>query len=112
MSKRRDFIRQSVTGSAGIVIGGMGLSARSYNSIKGSNERINLAVLGLRSRGNDHLSELCSLKDLKNIRITALCDADEQFFPERVKSVMDKTGVKPSTEWDMRKIFSNPEIHA
>lgn len=112
MSKRRDFIKQSALGSAGMVIGGMGFTARSYKSIKGANDRINLAVLGLRSRGNDHLNELCSLKDLKNIRITALCDADEQFFPERVKTVMDKTGVKPKTEWDLRKIFENPEIHA
>lgn len=112
MSKRRDFIKQSAIGSAGIVIGGMGFTARSYNSIQGSNERINLAVIGLRSRGNDHLNELCSLKDLKNIRITVLCDADEQFFPERVKTVMDKTGEKPTTEWDMRKVFANRDIHA
>ncbi|MGE5419374.1 MAG: Gfo/Idh/MocA family protein, partial [Chloroflexota bacterium] len=112
MSKRRDFIRQSAIGSAGIVIGGMGFSARTYESIMGSNERINLAIIGLRSRGNDHLNELASLKELKNIRIAALCDADEQFFPARAKTVLEKTGEKPLTEWDMRRIFENRDIHA
>jgi hypothetical protein len=112
MSKRRDFIRQSALGSAGIVIGGMGLKASSYSSILGSNDRINLAVLGFRSRGDSHIDELCSLKDLKNVRITTLCDVDEQFFGAAVKKVLDKTGVKPSTEWDMRKVFDDPGIHA
>jgi hypothetical protein len=39
MTKRRDFIRQSVLGSAGIAIGGMGFTAQSYGSIIGSNDR-------------------------------------------------------------------------
>jgi predicted dehydrogenase len=111
MTNRREFIKRSAIGSAGIVIGGMGMSAGSYNSISGSNERVNLAVIGLRSRGNDHIKELSSLKDVRNVRITALCDTDEQFFAPRVKTVFEKTGVSPVTEWDMRKIFENRDIH-
>ena len=112
MTKRREFIKKSMIGTAGIAIGGMGFSASSYASIIGANERVNLAVIGLRSRGIDHINNWCALKDIRNVRIMTLCDADEQFFAERTKTVMDKSGVKPGTEFDMRKVFANPEIHA
>jgi predicted dehydrogenase len=112
MTERREFIKKSIIGTAGIAIGGMGFTARSYGSIIGANDRINVAVIGIRSRGTDHINNLCKLKDSHNVRLTTLCDADEQFFAERSKTVLDKTGVKPTTEWDMRKVFANPEIHA
>jgi predicted dehydrogenase len=112
MTTRREFIKKSLIGTAGITIGGMGFTPSSYASIIGANDRINVAVVGLKSRGIDHINNFCALKDIKNVRITFLSDADEQFFAERVKLVQDKTGLKPATEWDMRKIFSNPEVHA
>jgi len=111
MTKRRDFLKKSALGTAGIAIGGMGFSASSYASIMGANDRINVAVVGLRSRGSSHIDEWCFLKDSHNVRLVALCDTDEQFFAERSKTVLDKTGIKTSTEWDMRKIISNPDIH-
>jgi predicted dehydrogenase len=112
MSDRRDFIKKGIAGTAGLTIGGMGFSAASYRSIPGSNDRINVAVVGLRGRGSSHVDEWCFLADSKNLRVTALCDVDEQFYAERSKTVQDKTGVKPATFWDMRKVFENPEIHA
>ncbi len=36
MTKRRDFIKKSILGTAGIAIGGMGFSAKSYASDCGS----------------------------------------------------------------------------
>ena len=56
MTKRRDFIKKSVLGTAGITIGGMGFSSKSYASIIGSNDRLNLAVIGIRSRGGAHIN--------------------------------------------------------
>jgi predicted dehydrogenase len=112
MTKRRDFIKKSVLGTAGIAIGGLGFSSKSYASIIGANDRVNLAVIGIRGRGNSHIRSYCSLKDSHNVRLITLCDADEQFFAERSKTVFDTTGVKPTTEWDMRKVFDNPDIHA
>jgi hypothetical protein len=64
MTKRRDFIRQSVFGSADIAIGGMGFTARSHGSIIGSNDRLNVAVIGLRSRGTAHIDEWCHCESL------------------------------------------------
>lgn len=47
MTKRREFIKKSLIGTAGIAIGGMGLSSKSYASILGANDRINIAVVGI-----------------------------------------------------------------
>jgi predicted dehydrogenase len=112
MTKRRDFIKKSVMGTAGIAIGGMGFSSKSYASIIGSNDRINVAVIGIRGQGKTHIDRWCNLKGSRNIQLKTLCDTDEQYFAPLSKTVVDKTGVKPLTEWDMRKVFDDKEIDA
>ena len=112
MTKRREFIRQGVVGSAAIAIGGMGFTAKSYGSIIGSNDRINLCVIGLRGRGEFHISEWATLKDARNVRIKTLCDVDEQYFAERSALAEKLTGFKPGTEFDMRRVFDDKDIHA
>lgn len=112
MTKRREFIRKSVIGTAGIAIGGMGFSAKSYASIIGSNNRINLAVIGLRSRGQSHIRAWCELSGSQNVSLKTLCDTDEQFFGPRSKLVLDSGLGQPSTEWDMRKVFDDKDIDA
>lgn len=96
-------------GAAGVAIG---LNAKSYGSIMGSNDRINLAIIGIRNQGSLHIDSFLKLKDSHNVRIKTLCDADEQLFSSRVKMVVDKTGEKPQTEWDMEKVLADKEIDA
>jgi predicted dehydrogenase len=112
MTKRRDFIKKGVIGTAGIAIGGMGFSSKSYASIMGANDRLNVAVVGIGGRGGAHVSAYCNLKDVKNVRLKTLCDTDEKFWAQRAKTVETKTGVKAVTEWDMRKVLADKEIHA
>ena len=112
MTKRREFIQKSVLGAAGIAIGGRTFSRRSYNSIIGSNERLTVAVIGIRGQGSGHIKSWCGLKESKNVRLKTLCDADEQFFAERLKTVQAMTGETPNTVWDMRRVFEDKEIDA
>ena len=112
MTQRRDFIKKSLIGSAGMAIGGMGFSAKSYGSIIGANERINVAIVGIRGRGISHINAWCDLKTSHNVHLKTLCDTDEQFFEPRSKTVFEKTGIKPLTEWDMRKVLDDKEIDA
>ena len=112
MTKRRDFIKKSVMGTAGIAIGGMSFSSKSYASIIGSNDRINVAVIGVRGQGGTHINRWCDLKDNRNIQLKTLCDTDEQYFAPLAKTVLDKTGFKPAAEWDMRKVFDDKDIDA
>jgi len=112
MEKRRDFIKKSLLGSAGIAIGGIGFNPKSYASIIGANERINVAVIGCGGRGGSHVNSFCELKENKNVLLKTVCDADELRMAEKAKTVEQKIGVKPLSEWDMRKIFDDKDIHA
>lgn len=112
MSKRREFIKKSIIGTTGIAIGGIGFSSKSYASIIGANDRINIAIIGFRGRGGAHVNSFSSMKKTKNVIVKTLCDVDEQFFAQRLKTVKDRSGETPTTEWDMRKVFDNKDIHA
>ena len=109
MEKRRAFIKKALLGTAGLTIGGMGFSAKSYAAIQGANERINIAVIGINGRGKTHID---AWTGMKNVKLKTLCDVHTELFASRAKMVSDKTGEKPLTEWDMRKVFDDPEIDA
>lgn len=110
MTKRRDFIKTSLMGATSLAIGGRGFNASSFRSIVGSNDRINVAVIGIRGRGMAHIDAWSSLRNSRHVRIKTLCDTDEQFFASRSKMVTDKTGQQPVTEWDMRKVLEDKDI--
>jgi predicted dehydrogenase len=109
---RREFIKDSTLGTAGLAIGAMGFSAKSYAAIAGANERINVAVIGIRNQGTVHLNSWCGLKGSHNVQVRALCDTDEALFPAAVKLVEQKTGVKPTTNWDLRAVLDDKAIDA
>ena len=109
---RRTFLKRGTLGTAGIAIGGMGFSAKSYAAVAGANERLNVAVIGIRNQGTVHLNGWCSLKESHNVQIRTVCDTDEALFAPAVKLVEEKSGVKPATQWDLRRVFDDKEIHA
>jgi predicted dehydrogenase len=112
MIRRRTFIKNTLITGAGIAIGGMGFSRKSYAAIKGANDRINMAAIGFRSQGKTHIVNWCRLKDNRNVLLKTLCDTDEKLWPEGIKTVTDQKGEKPLTAWDMRRVFDDKDIHA
>jgi predicted dehydrogenase len=109
MTKRRGFIKQSIAGAAGLA---MGFNTKTYASILGSNDRINMGVIGIRNQGSVHIESYCKLKDSHNVRIKTLCDTDEALFASRSKIVADNTGVTPNTVWEMERVFEDKDIDA
>lgn len=114
---RRRFIQKAATGA--VTIGAASIfktpiygqnQAPSPGRVIGANDRVNVAVIGIRSRGHSHIRSYCSLKDSHIVRVKTLCDVDEQFFAGRSKTVIDATGVKPGVERDMRRVFDDKEI--
>ncbi|NMC41382.1 MAG: Gfo/Idh/MocA family oxidoreductase [Bacteroidales bacterium] len=112
MTKRRDFIKTSVIGTAGIAIGGVGFSRNSYNSVIGANDRITVAVIGIRGQGGTHINSFLGMKDSKNVRLKTICDVDESTWDQRIKTIVSRAGETPKTEWDMRRVFEDKEIDA
>ena len=112
MENRRTFIKKTSLGAAGITLGVAGASAASVRRIKGANDRINLAVIGLRGRGKALMDAFSSMND-QGVYVTTVCDADSQFLEESVNRVAERQGgVKPSAVQDVREIFADPGIHA
>lgn len=73
--QRRKFISNSVKASAGLYLGAMGLSAKSYDRIKGANDRVGVGIVGYSDRFRQSLlpSFLNHYKEL-NFDILAVSD--------------------------------------
>ena len=98
---RRKFLK---TSSAALACGlGVVGQSRAY----GANERVRAAVVGVKSRGGDHIK---SIKNLKDVELAALCDIDEGVLAGRVAEVEKATGKKPDAHFDMRKLFEDKSI--
>jgi len=106
---RRNFIKNTSLASAAIPLGVSALSAASYNRIIGSNDRVNFAVLGLRSRGANHIDSILACK---NAGVAYLCDVDKRYLEKQSDKVKTKTGSAPSLEKDIRKLLESKEIDA
>jgi predicted dehydrogenase len=103
---RRGFIGKSTAASASLMVG-MPLIQNSYGKLS-PNETINVAVIGIRSRGQEHYT---ALSKVPNVRIAMVCDIDQRLLPEAVANVEKLTGYKPKTETDFRKVLENKDIH-
>ncbi len=109
---RRGFIKKSMLASAGITVG-----APAY--IKGfvknkPSDTINVAVVGIRSRGGYYRGggHTANFTKIKNSRVTAICDVDENLFPQAIADIEKLGGEKPKTVVDYRDLLDDPEIDA
>ncbi len=104
--KRRKFLKSAGAAAAGI--GGAPWITKSLAQ-RSPNDTINIAVMGIRSRGRAHMSHFGAIR---NVRVATLCDIDERLFAERVKSVEESSGSAPSTETDIRRVLDDKDIDA
>ncbi len=76
----------------------------------GANDRINVAVIGVRSRGRDHITSYAKLPEA---RIAAVCDIDQAQIERAVAFTEKVTGAKPQkTYQDIRKLLEDKDIDA
>ena len=72
---RRSFVKSTAAGSAGLVIGGIGMSAKSYGKIIGANEKVQVAILGFSNRFKSSLGpSFLKSADALNFEFTSVCD--------------------------------------
>jgi predicted dehydrogenase len=102
--ERREFLvttgKVVTAGAAALALGGR---------ILGANERVRVAICGVRGRGNDHIKGFARVKDAE---IVALCDIDESVLNGRLGEVEKLTGKKPKGYSDIRKLLEDKEIDA
>lgn len=97
--KRRLFLTKTASAAA---------FAGAYNLLPaqslGANERVNIAVIGLRNKGKHHVKIFLGLP---NVNIVALCDADTKILNESAQQVPDAKKFQ-----DYRKLLEMKELDA
>lgn len=107
---RRDFLKTSSLAGAGLALGGAALTTDSYARVIGANERMNFAVVGVRSRGKAHLSSLADLT--KDARVTHICEVDQRYVSGFSKSTEKAFGQAPTLVKDFRKLMEVKDVDA
>jgi len=102
--ERREFLKttgKAVTaGAAALALGG---------KILGANDRVRVAVCGVRGRGNDHIH---GFTKVPGTELAAVCDVDESVSSRRVGEI-EKLGLpKPKSYVDVRKLLEDKDIDA
>lgn len=78
--------------------------------IRGANDRINVGIVGLGGRGQNHIDYYSKLKS--DCRITTICDV-KQAARERAQAQIQKLGGSPVKEFiDMRELFASNDVDA
>ena len=115
-SSRREFLIQSTQTAAGMMAAGALVSCTTPATVPaargriiGANERLNMAVIGIRSRG---MQLARGFAEIPGVRIKTLVDVDENLFADRVRQIEEMEGVAPGTEIDLRCAFDDEDIDA
>ena len=111
-SNRRSFITKSSIGILGAFVSTSftNSSAKSYNKIIGSNDRINIAIQGLGRRLPGFTKAISDSSN--NVELSYLCDVMKS---QRIKAagVFSKiSSHNPVLENDIRKIFDDKKVDA
>ncbi|WP_136480783.1 Gfo/Idh/MocA family protein [Cognatitamlana onchidii] len=109
-TSRRSFIKKTAAGSAGLMIGGLSMSAQSYNKIIGANDRINVAIAGLGRRVGAMYTPIAVKKN--NVELVYLCDVMEKQREKAAAKVASMLDYKPKLENDIRKVLEDKNVDA
>src|SRR5690349_668310 len=87
-------------GAATLALGG---------KVLGANDRVRLAICGVRGRGTDHLK---GFANVPGVQIAAMCDIDESVLNQRLGDA-EKMGMpRPKGYGDIRKLLEDKAIDA
>lgn len=92
-----------------VAVGSVGsVMAADEPQSKSPNERLNVAVVGVKGRGGTHIGAFAGRKDTV---ITYICDADSDIGQSRAKEVAKRQGdVEPKFVEDIRKVCDDPSV--
>ena len=109
LNSRRDFIKKTGTVSSAMAFGGVLpiFNAKSYSRIKGANDRINISVMGVNSRGNA-LAQNFAIQN--NCDVIHVCDVDTRAITKCLVSLKDKQSFTAESFVDFRKSLENKDL--
>lgn len=110
-NKRREFIKKAAIGAAAVSFGGIlpGFSARSYGNILGANDRINVAAMGVNSRG---LAVSGNFALQENCEVIYVCDVDSRAADKCIAATEKIQKKRPKASPDFRKALDDKDLDA
>ena len=103
---RRNFVKKSLIGVAGITVG---LSAKSYGRILGANDRVNFGVAGLNGRGKALVN---SILGSSNTSVGFVCDVDSRVVESSRQMVKELSKTSPKGIEDIRQLVEEKDLDA
>jgi predicted dehydrogenase len=105
---RRKFFREGTQSGAALALGGISLLARPER-VFGANDRVRVAVCGIRGQGFEHVEQYSRLP---NVEVAAVCDVDENIIRERLGHMDLMDLPKPTVYTDPRRLMEDKSIDA
>lgn len=109
MGTRRNFIKKTTAGTTGLAFAGVLMPNMGFSSILGANDRLGVAVIGVRSRAKAHV---IAIHQDANARILYNCDVDDTIIEEHNAWCQKNIGYVPKVEKDFRKILEDKDVDA
>ncbi|KTT74667.1 Gfo/Idh/MocA family protein [Sphingomonas endophytica] len=98
--------RRTMMTGAGAALG-VAISARSYAQIKGANDRLRVAVVGVNGRGQAHLSAFAKQP---NVAITHMVDVDSDVLAKRAGEFAARGHPAVKIERDYRRLLDGKAV--
>ena len=109
MGTRRNFIKKTTMGGTGLAFAGILMPESGFSSVLGANDRLRVAVVGVRSRAKAHV---LAIHQDTNARILYNCDVDDAIIEEHNAWCQEHIGYVPKVEKDFRKILEDRDVDA
>ena len=108
---RREFIKKTSAASVAVTVGAAlpAFSAKSYSHILGANEKLNVSVMGVNSRGKALAANFAQQKDCNVLHI---CDVDNRAIEKCQKEVASVQDIKTKGFGDFRESLEDKDIDA
>ncbi len=103
---RRVFLGSAAAAAATTTLGCRASAGAA--SAASPNQQLRVGIVGLRSRGNDHLNQFA---ELPGVEVAALCDVDRNVL-EAAKAKAVELGADPMTIVDYRELLARDDIDA
>ncbi|MCU0878254.1 MAG: Gfo/Idh/MocA family oxidoreductase [Pirellulaceae bacterium] len=106
---RRQFLEDSMfaAAAAAMATGSGRLLAEEEPQSKSANERLNVAVVGVKGRGGSHIGAWAGRKDTV---IRYVVDVDRQYGEQRVGEIEKRQGVRPVFVEDLRVALDDKSV--
>ncbi len=102
---RRQFVREASATAAAAMLLAQQYPARAA----GPNDKITIAMVGVKGRGNSVLTTFASRP---NVTVKYVCDLDESILRSRTEGVASATGRKPEMIADFRRALDDKSVDA